>query len=104
MTSLLEAVAVLALVVTGMAVTVGVMSPSEALRRIGVVLVFLTIVPCFAVSLIHGAVGPVFAALVTNLERAAHILLIVAAVALIGWLAIQATIKFHDIGHKKGEE
>lgn len=100
----LEAVAGLALVVTGLAVTVGIVSPDEALKRIGVVLLLLTIVPCFIAALIHDFVRPVLASLVTDLERAAYILLIAAVVALIGWLAIRTIVRFRDTDHGKREE
>lgn len=104
MTNLLHATAVLALVVTGMAVMVGVVSPGEALKGVGVALVLLTIVPCFVAALIQSVVGPALASLVTDLEHAAYILLIIAVSGVIGWLAIRGIARFRDMDQRKEEE
>lgn len=88
MGTLMELLAVLALMITGLAVMVGAVHPGEALRRVGVVLVLLLVVPCIIFSFIQSVIMPIVAAAVTQLANAAVILLVVAAVALLGWFPV----------------
>jgi hypothetical protein len=84
----LELMVLLVLVWTSVAVMVGSLEPGEALRRVGVVLVLLLLVPVLIQSLIHSVV--VLALTVVDVLKHATYTLVVAAVAvLIGWVAVQ---------------
>lgn len=88
MICILELLAVLALVVTGAAIMVGALSPGDALRRVGVVLVLLLIVPLLITGLMKTMVAPMLASLRSAAGTLAGALGVIAGVALAIWLGL----------------
>ena len=90
MICILELSAVLVLVGTGAAIMVGALSPGDALRRVGVVLLLLLFVPMLITGLMQAVVVPMLATLRSAAKDAAGLLVVVAVVALAAWLGLHA--------------
>jgi len=90
MICVLELLAVLALVGTGVAIMVGALSPGDALRRVGVVLVLLLVIPMLITGLMQAVVAPMLATVRSAAGTAASVLGVIAAVALAIWLGLYA--------------
>jgi undecaprenyl pyrophosphate phosphatase UppP len=101
----LELLAVLAVIVTALAVICGALTPGEALRRVGTALVLLLIVPAILTCIVRTTITPMLSAVVTDLAKAAVILVMVAVVALIGWMALRQVQRRSRTNHREdGEE
>lgn len=89
MSGILGFLAALALIVTALAVMVGALEPGEALRRLGVALLLILIVPALLQAIIRSVIEPFLSSAVTDLGRLAVILVVVALIALVGWLVLK---------------
>ena len=88
MICVLEVLAVLALVVTGIAIMVGALSPGDALRRVGVVLLLVLILPALMTSVMQAVIVRMLAEVRSAAKDVVYVLLAIAAVALLGWFAL----------------
>lgn len=98
-----ELLAVLVLVATGTAIMVGALSPGDALRRVGVVLLLLLIVPMLITGLMQAVVAPMLAGLRSAAGNVAGALVVIAGVALAIWLGLYA-IQRRSGSHEDGRE
>ena len=99
MICVLELLAVLALVGTGVAIMVGALAPGDALRRVGVVLVLLLVIPMLITSLMQAVVAPTLATLRSAAGNVAAVLVVIATVAFAIWFglfAIQRRSRKHE--------
>jgi len=83
-----EVVAVLALVSTGIAIMIGALSPGEALRRVGAMLLLLLLVPMLITGLLRCVIAPMLARLRTVAQEVVILLAVIAVLALTGWLVL----------------
>ena len=105
MAPLLNLIAVLALVATGISVLVGAVAPGEALRRLGVAMILLLVIPCFIAGMLKSLITPVINSVVTLLAHAGYILVLIAVFAFMAWVVVQISRRHQGVdGDKKDEE
>ncbi len=85
---ILELLAVIAIILTALAVMTGSLEPGDALRRLGTTLILMLIMPAVVTTVIRCAVLPLIAPVVTVLGDAAFILAIVSVTALVICIAL----------------
>jgi hypothetical protein len=89
MIALLNLVAVLALLVSGIVVMIGAVKPEEMLRRVGVILLLLLVVPVFILNITHCLLAPMFMSFLSFLKQAAYVVLLVTAIGLLVCIVIR---------------
>ena len=104
MTCVLEVLAVLGLVATGVAIMVGTLPLGDAIRRVGSVVVLLIIMPMFITAFIQTMIAPMLTALRSAAQDVACALVVIGAVALLGWLVLHRLQRRSGKNHTKTEE
>ncbi len=97
----IEVLAVLVLVASGIAIMVGALSPGDAIRRVGVVLALVIIVPVLITSFIQTAIAPMLASLRAAAKDIAYVLAVIAAITLLGWLVLYQAQRRSRNDHKE---
>lgn len=83
---------------------VGALSPGEALRRVGAVLVLLLIVPILIAGMIHAVIAPMLVGLRIVAKELAFLLLVVTAITLVGWLILHHAQRRSGTNNKTTKE
>jgi len=104
MTCVLEVLAVLGLVATGVAIMVGTLPLGDAIRRVGSVVVLLMIMPVLITAFIQTMIAPMLTALRSAAQDVACALVVIGAVALLGWLVLHRLQRRSGKNRKRTEE
>lgn len=97
----LEVLAISALVASGIAIMLGALSPGDALRRVGAVLVLLLILPALITCFAQTTIAPMLASLRAAAKDIAYVLLAIAAIALFCWFVLYKIQRFVANDHRK---
>src|SRR5208282_3956151 len=104
MICVLEVLAVLGLVATGVAIMVGALPLGDAIRRVGSVVVLLIIMPMFITAFIQTMIAPMLTALRSAAQDVAYALVVIGTLTLLRWLASHRLQRRSGKNHTKTEE